>query len=190
MLRLRRSQHHQGFTVVELIVAIAVIAVLATIVIITYGNYQQRTRDNVRKSNVQTIASAVKSYATWNNSFVESATCGNNGDGFMGATSSDAGAGAGPYAATSVIGCLQAAGALDSGDGIDPSTCRYNSGGTCGTGNPTKAYMKTTCMVGSVKKAYILAYLETTAANNATIDALCGEGWGTTYGMNYYVEVR
>lgn len=190
MIHLRRSQQQQGFTVVELLVAIAVIGILATIVIVTYGNYQQRTRDNERKSDVQTIASAVKSYATWNNTYVESASCGNNGDGFIGATSGDAGAGAGPYAATSVIGCLQTAGSLKSGDGIDPSSCRFNSGGTCGAGNPTKAYMKATCMVGSVKKVYIMAYLETAAANNATIDPLCGKNWGTTYGMNYYLEVR
>lgn len=190
MKHLRQSKHRLGFTVAELLVAIAVIAILASIVIVAYGGYQMRTRDNVRKSDVQMIASAVKNYATWNNSYVETASCGNNGDGFIGATSADTGAGAGPYAATSVISCLQSAGTLKSGDGIDPSTCRYNSGGSCGSGNPTKAYMKATCTVSSVKHVYILTYLETGAANNATIDALCSKSWGTTYGMNYYVEVR
>jgi prepilin-type N-terminal cleavage/methylation domain-containing protein len=191
MIQLRLSQQHKGFTVVELLVAIAVIGILATIIILSYGGYQQRTRDNVRKSDVQTLASAVKAYATWNNTYVESASCGNNGDGFIGATSADAGAALGPYAATSVIGCLQAAGSLKSGDGIDPSACRYNSGGACGSGNPTKAYMKATCTVSGVKTVYIMAYLEGGSTNSvATMDGLCGKGWGTAYGMNYYATVR
>lgn len=177
-----------GFTLVELATVIAVIGILVTIVIVTYGNWQQRTRDSQRKSDLEQIATAVKGYVTWNGNFVTS--CGNSGDGFIGAASTDTTAGAGPYASSSVISCLRSSGYLKPTDGVDPSGCRFNSGGSCGSGNPTKAYMKATCMVNGVQTVYLMAYLETGTANNSTIDALCGKGWGTAYGMNYYITMR
>lgn len=183
-----------GFTIAELSIVIAVIAILAIIVVAAYGNYQQRTRDSIRKSDLQQIAAALKSYLTWNGNYTTS--CGNGGDGFIGVSSADGSVStvglSGSYAANSVVSCLQSAGYLRPQDGTDPSGCRYNSGGTCG-GNPVKAYMKETCQVNGKTTVYLLAYLETGTANNSTIDNLCspaGKTWGTTYGMNYYISLQ
>lgn len=176
-----------GFTVVELLVVLVVIVVLAGVVIVSYGGYQARTRDAQRRAEVQQIAAALKSYANWNNNLLENGSgCGNNGNGtgWVAATTADA-----STYQTSIEQCLVNQKLLKAGDGTDPTGCRRNASGVCGAGNPTRAYMKTHCTVGGVTKAYVFAYLETAPANNAVIDALCSTNWGTTYGMNYYVEV-
>lgn len=189
-----------GFTLVELAIVIAVIAILALIVLVAYPGYQQRNRDNVRKSDMQQLSAAIGTYAIQKNNFVETASgCGiaGDGNGWLSATTADWGT----YSAKSIIGCLQDAKVLKAGDFIDPSGCVRDSGGACGTsgGTPVPAYMKVTCAKSGVKTTYLLAYLETQPRIDATIDALCDAGtapgfastnWGTMYGMNYYVVVK
>jgi hypothetical protein len=136
---------------------------------------------------VHQIAAALKSYANWQGTFIETASgCGNAGDGkgWMSVSSVE-----NASYQTSIEQCLVNAKYLSPGGGTDPTGCKSNSGGVCGTGNPTRAYMKTHCTVGGVKKAYVFAYLETAPANNAVIDAICSTNYGTNFGMNYYVEV-
>lgn len=184
-----------GFTVVELLIVLVIIAILVGIVIVSYGNYQARTRDAERKSDVQQIAAALKNYANWNGNYLETTSgCGNNGNGtgWVAATTADS-----STYQTSIEQCLVNQKYLKVGDGTDPTGCRRNGTG-CGAGNPTTAYMKTHCTHGTVKKVYVMAYLETAPANNAVIDGLCSSAngctvscnpnWGTTYGMNYYAE--
>lgn len=170
----------------ELLVVLVIISILVAVIIVSYGTYQERTRDAERKSDVAQLAAALKSYANWKNTYVESGSgCGSagNGNGWVAASSTEIGT----YQ-NSILSCLVAENLLKVNEAIDPTGCKYNSGGTCGTGNPTRAYMKVSCTVSGVKKAYVMASLETAPANNATIDALCSMNWGTTYGMNYYVE--
>lgn len=174
-----------GFTIVELLVTLTVIAILVGIVIVSYGNYQARTRDAERRSDVQQIAAALKNNANWNSNYLETSSgCGNggNGTGWVAATTADV-----ATYQTSIEQCLVDRKFLKVGEGTDPTGCRRNNT-QCGSGNPTTAYMKTHCTVGGVKKVYVMAYLETAPANNAVVDALCSTNWGTTYGMNYYVE--
>lgn len=176
-----------GFTVVELLVTLVVMAILISIVIVSYGTYQERTRDAERKSDVHQIAAALKNYANWQGTFIEAGSgCGNSGvgTGWVAVSSVE-----NASYQTSIEQCLVNAKYLNPGDGTDPTGCKRNSGGICGTGNPTRAYMKTHCTVGGVKKAYVMASLETAPANNAVIDALCSANYGTNFGMNYYVEV-
>lgn len=52
----------KGFTLIELLIVIAIIAILATIIIISYVNAQKKARDNRRKADIQTIASAYQIY--------------------------------------------------------------------------------------------------------------------------------
>lgn len=175
---------------------LAVMGILVSIVIVSYGTYQERTRDSERKSDVAQIAAALKNYANWNNNYLETGSgCGNggNGTGWVALSSADSAS----YQ-TSIEQCLVNDKQLNVGDATDPTGCKRNSGGTCGTGNPTRAYMKTHCTVSGVKKVYVMASLETAPANNAVIDGLCNstngctancnQNWGTAYGMNYYVE--
>ena len=49
-----------GFTIVELLIVIVVIAVLAAITVVAYNGIQTRARDNVRKSDIAQIVKAVE----------------------------------------------------------------------------------------------------------------------------------
>lgn len=52
----------KGFTLVELLIVIAIIGVLATIVTVSLGSSQQRARDAQRKSDLKQIANALEIY--------------------------------------------------------------------------------------------------------------------------------
>ena len=56
-LRTARAKESAGFTLIEMVVTIAVIAVLVTIAIPLYGTYQVRTKTNVVKVAAQTAES-------------------------------------------------------------------------------------------------------------------------------------
>lgn len=52
----------KGFTIIELIVAITVIAILAIIMIVSYTGIQQRSRDSDRDSDVTQLKIAIEKY--------------------------------------------------------------------------------------------------------------------------------
>jgi type IV pilus assembly protein PilE len=191
-----------GFTVIELIVAMVVIGIIASIAIVSYSGYQARTRDNVRKSDVTQISGALSAYLLQKDTYMETGSgcgLGGNGNGWLSAGPSDTGAGAYPK---SITKCLQETNTLGNGSFIDPSNCIYGSGGSCGSvgGSPVQAYLKITCLKSTNKVTYVMTHLETAAQNNGVLDVLCDtnsatgftsdQKWGTTYGMNYYVTVR
>src|ERR1700761_8180433 len=52
----------RGFTIVELLVVIAVIGILTTITIVGYNRYQQNSRDTQRAAKATVIAEALEKY--------------------------------------------------------------------------------------------------------------------------------
>ena len=52
----------RGFTIVELLICIAVIGILAGIMIVSYTNIQQRSRDSRRSSDITKIRLAIDKY--------------------------------------------------------------------------------------------------------------------------------
>lgn len=195
------NRRKKGFTVVELLVAIAVIGILASIVLVSWRGYQQRTRDNERKSDMSQLAAGFAAYALKTNNFMGTGSgCGlyGNGNGWVNAGPTDL-----AVYPKSMATCLQEAGVLRDTNLKDPLNCVYDSGGVCGTyrGTPVQAYMKATCTKNSVAITYVLAHLEGEPRKDAEVDALCdpdslsdftaiSQKWGTDYGMNYYVVVR
>lgn len=52
----------KGFTIVELLVVLAIIGILATIAIINYSSAQKRARDTQRQADLEKIAQALEMY--------------------------------------------------------------------------------------------------------------------------------
>lgn len=193
----------KGFTVVELLVVIAVIGILASITLVSWRGHQQRTRDNERKSDMSQLAAALGAYAIQKNNYVGAGSgCGLFGDG-NGWLSLGPPDGGGWYPKAITV-CLREAGIItNENDFIDPLGCKSDTGGVCGSwqSTPAQAYMKATCTINGAPITYVMAHLETQPLNNTVIDALCDVGslpwfdassqkWGTNYGMNYYVVAR
>lgn len=63
---MRKSK--SGFTIVELLIVVVIIAILAAITIAAYNGIQQRARDIQRKQDVATIKKALEMYYTDNGS--------------------------------------------------------------------------------------------------------------------------
>ncbi|MDB5160371.1 MAG: hypothetical protein JWO99_634 [Candidatus Saccharibacteria bacterium] len=52
----------KGFTIIELLVSIVVIGILVTIMIVSYGGIQQRSRDSERGSDTTQLKIAIEKY--------------------------------------------------------------------------------------------------------------------------------
>lgn len=63
------SKTTSGFTIVELLVVIIIIAILATISVLAYSNTQRRTNDSKRMSDVNALQKALAQYRIINGSF-------------------------------------------------------------------------------------------------------------------------
>lgn len=63
------TPHQHGFTIVELLIAIVIIAVLAAISIVAYNGIQQRARDTGRVQKVKDIAKALELYRIDNGTY-------------------------------------------------------------------------------------------------------------------------
>ena len=200
---MKRGQLQQklGFSLVEIMIVVAVIGILASIVLLTFPGYQKQGNDTQRKSDLSQIAAAMSAYAQQKNTAVATGSgCGlnGNGNGWLNATTSDI-----STYPRAITACLQDAKVLGTGTFTDPSGCRWADGTSkCGSsGGIAQAYMKATCTKSGATVTYLFAHLETVARQDATIDALCDSGsvsdftstsqkWGTNYAMNYYVQVR
>lgn len=66
------KRKHSGFTIVELLIVIVVIAILAAITIVAYNGIQQRARDSQRQSDVKTIVKALELYYVDNGQYPSS----------------------------------------------------------------------------------------------------------------------
>ena len=64
-------KRQKGFTLVELMVVMAIIAILATAGISSYGSYIKRARDTARFSDLKAIETALISYQTVNGRYPE-----------------------------------------------------------------------------------------------------------------------
>lgn len=59
----------KGFTIVELLIVIVVIAILATLVIVTFTGIQQKARDSQRQTDINAIDSHLEAYYATNGKY-------------------------------------------------------------------------------------------------------------------------
>lgn len=163
-----------GFTIVELLIVIVVIAILAAISVVAYTGIQSRSRDSIRKQDLATLAKATQLYAVDKGDHAV-AGCGNTTSG-TGWLHSDYD-GAGPN--ISINDCLINNGNLQQPI-RDPSGQNTCSGATC------HAYLKASCPSGT----WFFANLETLPQDSTFTDDKCQSSWDDTYGANYAVKVN
>lgn len=84
----------KGFTIIELLVAIVVIGILATIMIISYSGIQQQSRDSERGSDIVQLKMAIEKYHAETGSYPSA--CADNAGCAIGLLAT----GLGPYLAT------------------------------------------------------------------------------------------
>ena len=165
----------RGFTIVELLIVIVVIAILATITIVSFNGIQGRARDAQRKLDLANISKVLKLYNVDENNWMGvDSGCGYDGDGWGWFNRGPDGT----YP-TSINDCLKQSGYLQS-DIVDPS-------GDTVTGS---AYMKANCGSGSSERVYLYAKLETEPQSSTAADGTCNGGYDSAYGMNYYLQVQ
>jgi len=63
------SRQQNGFTIVELLTVVIVIGILATILVLAYGGWRQKTADNVMQSDLNGAASAMEDAKTWGSGY-------------------------------------------------------------------------------------------------------------------------
>ena len=169
------SKH--GFTIVELLIVIVVIAILAAISIVAYTGIQQRARDSHRKSDLAVIAKALQIYQVDNGPMFTASGCGSggNGSGWFNYTYSSPGG--------NIAECLRSGGYLSElmDDPARTSSCVSNDTGC-------QRYMKYTCSQSGSVVTYVYANLETGTHNGDETDGTCSTGIDALYGMNYYVK--
>lgn len=63
------KKQSKGFTIVELLIVIVVIAILATLVIVTFTGIQQKARDSQRQTDINALDSHLEAYYAQNGSY-------------------------------------------------------------------------------------------------------------------------
>lgn len=66
---MQKFKNEQGFTIVELLIVIVVIAILAAITIVAYNGIQGRARDSSADSMAATLSKKAKAYYTINSAY-------------------------------------------------------------------------------------------------------------------------
>ncbi|MEW6264425.1 MAG: prepilin-type N-terminal cleavage/methylation domain-containing protein [Thermodesulfobacteriota bacterium] len=66
-IRMRRGQ--KGFTLIELMIVVAIIGILAAIAIPQFASYRKRAQDSAAKSSLKNLATAQENYYAQNNTY-------------------------------------------------------------------------------------------------------------------------
>lgn len=173
------KKQRSGFTLVELLIVIVVIAILAAISVVAYNGIQSRARDTIRKNDAATIAKLMTLYATENGPIYQSSGCGwaGQGSGWFNHQGS-------LNYPRSVMNCIKDSGATG-------QTLADPSGTTACTtgGRDCYAYMVGTCEQSSQIVTYVYVNLESKPRTTTAADGACYDNYDSTFGMDHLVKV-
>ena len=181
-MQTQKAKRNLGFTIVELLIVIVVIAILAAISIVAYTGIQARARDTTRKNDLAAIAKALEVRAIDNTHTLghgNSCTSTSSTSGWFSQTGmSLSGTN---YGSNSAAHCLS----LESNTSV---IYKDSSGATsCASGAPDTCFAYMYCSAGNY--TYIFAHLETVNTTSTSVDgAGCQTAYDTTWGMNYFVR--
>lgn len=166
-----------GFTIVELLIVIVVVAILASLSYVGYTSIQTRARDAQRRSDIAQIANALRLHKVeYGDMVLRGTSSGGSGNGWIGF---DYDYSAGPQ--VSMMTHLVNLGLLQT-ELRDPSgMVRCDSSSRCFT------YMKYTCSLGT----YLYAVIESEPyGHDGPTDGTCAPTWDTQYNINYVIKVE
>jgi prepilin-type N-terminal cleavage/methylation domain-containing protein len=175
----KKHQNRRGFTLIELLVVIAIIGILASVVLSSLNSARASARDVIRKSDVNTIITALHLYYNQYGNYVQSGSgCGSGGNGngwfsFANGTSYP----------QSISQCLFNAG-FTSRPIADPL------GGHTSTATVGNTYMKYSCTLNGRPATFVYAKLEGLPVTSTATDDTCCPTCDSSYGMNYYQVIR
>ena len=177
-----RAKFLTGFTLIELMVVIAIIGLLSSIVFSSFRLAARKARDARRKAEVHQIVTALYLYhEKYGNWVEEGSNCGGNGvgDGYYNYVGVDQYR---YYPGRSISQCVSEV--TGGAEIIDPS------GGTLPWGqspNRVIGYMKFTCEREGKKYTYVYTGLEGVPVTHEATSGTCIDLY--RYGMNYYQEI-
>ncbi len=165
------AQKQTGFTIVELLIVVVVIAILASITVVAYNGIQQQARDSQRRADMDAIAKALSMHNVERGAFPNTGGGSSTGEGWFNGGS------------PTLLTVLQSAGYLTNQQIRDPVTLTGSTATTSG-------YLVTYCGTGDARRAIIYGRLESSPAASLPAefsDCSSGaRGWWMTYGCNYY----
>jgi len=172
---MQRDWQTAGFTMVELMVSIAIITIMSSVVLASLNAARERARDTIRIADLSTIAKGLAAYEIEREHWMETGSgCGFGGNGTGWFSHAYAG-----YTAMSQ--CLANSNYTESAI-IDPSGATTNNGSHSG-------YMKYHCGTGADKRVFLYAQLEGLPQDSTATDGTCCPSCDSTYGMNYHIEI-
>lgn len=192
------TRRRSGFTLVEIMISIIVIAILAGIILANYNGTQAKARDAKRMSQLNSLAEAITSYRLKYGDPVTTSCSGGTSNAWFSSGEGWLNASTGSYT-SSILSCLNAKGYLDK-TYVDPSGCVDTSGtpvsGSSSCGPKGYAYAKSTCVDPSNSNQTITILMAKLEASGSTsnltgTNALCDSAtWaGSPSYLNYMIRV-
>lgn len=179
-----RHTQQKGFTIVELLIVIVVIAILAAITAVAFNGVQQRARDTQRKSDLAQIAKSFRLYETDKGDFMGVGSgCGYGGNGGGWYHSDYDGAGVWLSISACLMSDKHISKALNDPQAQKGCTAIPD---TTPVENECFYYMKYECGGGT----YLYANLEAMPHSTTDTDGACMTTLDSAYGMNYAVRVN
>ena len=162
--------NRRGFTIVELLIVIVVIAILASISVVAYNGIQQRARDSQRKQVVTDLVKALQLHVADQGNAITVGGGASDGTGWVN--------GGSPWITTT----LQNSGVVSNASGLRDPRCNASEVPGC------SGLIKFRCDGGSTFA--IAARLETggTPTLPSELSSCSNNGWWGQFSLNYYVK--